>query len=71
MTKIGEGIVHQVIGDSDKVPFIGMLHAKTLESAQVIPVAHLLKELLLNRPGSTRKGGTAAKGDSELMLFHA
>ena len=38
MTKIGEGIVHQVIGDSDKVPFIGMLHAKTLESAQVIPV---------------------------------
>jgi hypothetical protein len=27
-----------------------MLYAKTLESAQVIPVAQFLEELLLNRP---------------------
>jgi hypothetical protein len=32
------------------VPLVRILHAKTLESAQIIPVAQFLEELLLNRP---------------------
>jgi hypothetical protein len=47
---IGERIVHQVIGGGEEVPLVGVLHAKTLESAQVIPIAQFLEEFLLNRP---------------------
>jgi len=47
---IGEWVINQEIGRRDQVGFVGVFDPKTLQSPQVIAIAQLVKEFLLDRP---------------------
>ena len=55
---IGERVVDQEIGYGHKVPLVGMFDAKALQCAQVIPIAELVEEFLLNGPETVPALGT-------------